>query len=118
MAAADAVRQVKPPDALVLVGGSVWRTEVLRFSLGYGVPSRNFDDCGPVPLEPNAVYLLDDERSPAATTLTAAGAPLLARVARADGAFVVLGPPRTGLGLQQSRAQALNCGDREPQARP
>jgi hypothetical protein len=116
-AAANAARAARPAGAEILVGGTVWRSEILRFSLGYAVPSRIFDDCGPVPAATNAVYLLDDDTSPAAAALARADAPLLARVARPDGAFLVFGPPRQPLSEQQSGAQSLNCRDRGPQPR-
>ena len=35
-----------PPGGQVLVGGYYFEVEILRFSLGYGTPSRLFDDCG------------------------------------------------------------------------
>ncbi|HEV7386524.1 MAG TPA: glycosyltransferase family 39 protein, partial [Phenylobacterium sp.] len=117
LAAADAVRAVRPPTATVLIGGSVWRTEVLRFSLGYRTPSRVFDDCAVLPVQADAMYLLDDEQSPAARTLADAEAPLLARVPRPDGAFLVYGAPRGQIASEERGAQALNCGDREPQPR-
>jgi hypothetical protein len=92
--AASAARNVLPVGGEVLIGGGVWEAEILRFSLGYAVPSQIFDDCGPVPTAEGAVYLLDSERSPAATVLPAAGAPLLTRVPRPDDAFVIFGEPR------------------------
>ncbi|HEY0580814.1 MAG TPA: hypothetical protein VGE94_01450, partial [Chloroflexota bacterium] len=116
-AAADAARAARPAGAEILVGGTVWRSEILRFSLGYAVPSRIFDDCGPVPAATNAVYLLDDDTSPAAAALARADAPLLARVARPDGAFLVFGAPRQPLSEQQGGPQSLNCRDRGPQPR-
>lgn len=93
MAAVDAVRAVRGPDQGVLIGGSVWRSAILQFGLGFGTPSRIFDQCGAVPTDARAIYLLDDDTSPAARALAAAGSPLLARVARADGAYVVYGTP-------------------------
>jgi hypothetical protein len=96
MAAADAARQALPPAGEVLVGGYYFEAEVLRFSLGYGVPSRLFDDCATsVPVAPNAIYLLNSEHTPAAAALAAGGAPLLARVARPDDAFLVFGAVTT-----------------------
>jgi hypothetical protein len=97
VAAANAARAVLPTGGQVLVGGQTFEVQVLRFSLGYAVPSRIFDDCGPVPVADSAIYLLNSERTPAARSLSAAGAPLLARVARPDDAFVVYGRPRGGV---------------------
>jgi hypothetical protein len=93
LAAASAARAVLPPGGQVLVGGHLWEIEVLRFSLGHDVASRGFDDCGLVPTAESAIYLLTSERTPAALSLTAAGAPLLARVQRPDDAFLIFGAP-------------------------
>jgi hypothetical protein len=57
-----------------------------------------FDDCGDIPTSPSGVYILNSERSPAAQRLTAAGAPLLARVPRPDDAFLIYGPATGSLG--------------------
>ena len=51
MAAADAARAAVQPGGQVLVGGYYFEVEILRFGLGYGIPSRLFDDCGAIPLE-------------------------------------------------------------------
>jgi hypothetical protein len=96
-AAARAARTAVPPGGQVLIGGPVWQVEILRFALGYSAPSRVFDDCGQIPVATRAVYLLTSERSPAAASLTAAGAPLLARVARPDDAFVIYGEARDAI---------------------
>ena len=52
MAAADVARAAVPPGGQVLVGGYYFEVEILRFCLGYGIPSRLFDDCGAIPLKP------------------------------------------------------------------
>jgi hypothetical protein len=96
-AAAGAARQLVPPGGQVLIGGPAWEVEILRFALGYSEPARVFDDCGDVPFASRAVYLLNSERSRAVTALTAAGAPLLARVARPDDAFVIYGEARASI---------------------
>jgi len=92
LAAAEAVERHLPPGGHVLIGGPVFQTAVLRFALGYNVPSSSFDDCGP-PATSADVYLILHEQSPAAAALAAAGAPLLERVARPGDAYVILGPP-------------------------
>ncbi len=111
LAAADATRAVLPAGGQVLVGGRTWDVEVLRFSLGYAVPSRVFNDCGQVPTLDSAIYLLNSERTSAAVSLSAAGAPLLARLPRADDAFVIYGPPLTPL---QSPPATEDCRSRAP----
>jgi hypothetical protein len=93
LTAADAARAALPQGGQVLVGGTPFEVEILRFSLGYSVHSRIFDDCGQVPVADSAIYLLNSERTTAARTLRAAGAPLLARVPRPDDAFLVFGSP-------------------------
>ena len=82
-------------------GLSCLRGEVLRFGLGYGTPSRSFEDCREVPYVPNAVYLLASEQTPGAGALQAAGAPLLARIPRPGGdAYRVYGSPTLPSALQ------------------
>jgi hypothetical protein len=99
LAAATATNAVRPPGAQVLIGGEGWQVEVLRFGLGFGTPARIFDECdvAAIPRTVDGVYLLNDEASPAARALAAAGAPLLTRVPRPDGAFTVYGAPQTDL---------------------
>jgi hypothetical protein len=96
VAAGNATRAVLPPGGQVLVGGINFEVEVLRFGLGYGVPSRLFDDCAEIPTDPSAIYLLNSEHTPAAQALLDAGAPLLARVPRPGDAFLVMGQPAAG----------------------
>jgi hypothetical protein len=95
MAAAEAARAALPAGGQVLIGGYNYEVEVLRFSLGYSVPSRLFDDCADIPTASGAIYLLNSEHTPAAKALSEAGAPLLARVPRPGDAFLILGPPTT-----------------------
>ena len=96
----------------VLVGGYYFEAEVLRFSLGYAVPSQLFDDCGTnVPVAPNAIYLLNSEHTLAAAALTAVGAPLLARVVRPDDAFLVFGAASTPT-LDNGSADTPACRER------
>jgi hypothetical protein len=109
LAAADAARAALPRDGRVLVGGRVWEVEVLRFSLGYDVASQVFDDCGAVPAADSAIYLLNSERTPAAQSLAAAGAPLLARIQRPDDAFLIFGTPVAPL---HGGAQTDDCRNR------
>jgi hypothetical protein len=112
LAAADAARHVLPPGGEVLVGGYYFEAEVLRFGLGYAVPSRLFDDCGAtVPVSANAIYLLNSEHTPAAGALAAAGAPLLARVARPDDAFLVYGAPLVTT-VENGSAETAACRER------
>jgi hypothetical protein len=93
IAAAQATRSVLTPGTQVLIGGKAWEVEILRFSVGHELRPRIFDDCGVLPVAPPALYLLSNERSPAASELSGGGAPLLARVQRPDGAFLVYGDP-------------------------
>jgi hypothetical protein len=92
-AAALAARAALPHGGQVLIGGRQWDVEVLRFSIGHDLRPRVFDDCGDVPLVNPAIYVLNSEHAPAASALSAAGAPLLARVPRLDDAFLVYGEP-------------------------
>jgi hypothetical protein len=111
VAAADAARAALHPGGQVLVGGYYFEVEILRFSLGYGTPSRLFDDCGVIPADPSAVYLLNSEHTPAAASLAAGGAPLLARVPRSDDAFRIYGGP-TASTLEAGNADTLACRER------
>lgn len=111
MAAADAARGALQPGGQVLVGGYFFQTEILRFSLGYHVPSRLFDDCGQVPVAESVIYLLNSEWTPAASSLSSGGAPLLARLSRPDGAFLIFGTPRTS-SLTSGSADVPACRDR------
>lgn len=121
LAAASAIRARLSPGWQALIGGNPWQVEVLRFSLSYAVPSRVFDDCGGVvPLERDAVYLLDSEHSPAATALLAAGSPVLASVRRPDDTSLVLGPAaeaalaRSSLAADRPPACGARGSDRQP----
>jgi hypothetical protein len=111
IAAAEAARSALQPGQRVFVGGYFFEVEVLRFSLGYHVPSLLFDDCGVVPADPNAIYLLNSEHTPAADDLLAAGSVLLARVPRPDDAFLVVTGPRSAVASSPS-ARAPDCEDR------
>ena len=85
-----------PPGGQVLIGDDPHNGEVLRFSTGYDIPTRTFEDCREVPYAPDAVYLLASERTPGAPALERAGAALLARIPRPGGdAFRIYGAPPT-----------------------
>ena len=89
-------RSSLPPGGQVLIGDDPHNGEVLRFSTGYDIPTRTFEDCREVPYAPDAVYLLASERTPGAPALERAGAALLARIARPGGdAFRIYGAPPT-----------------------
>ena len=93
-AAGDAARSALPPGGIVLVGDDPHSGEVLRFTVGYQIPSQTFDDCLGVPDVSNAIYVLASEQTPGRQALEAAGAPLLALVPRPGGdAYRVYGPP-------------------------
>ena len=92
LAAGQAARSAAPPGGQVLVGGRPFDAEVLRFSLGYAVASRIFDDCQQVPAGAS-VYLLMRQSTPGAAALTGADAPLLERVERPGDAYLVFGSP-------------------------
>ena len=91
--AAQTARSLLPPGGTILLGGPVWEVEVLRFSIGHDLRPQVFDDCAEAPFHQNAIYLLNSERRPAAAALEHAGAPLLARLPRADDAFLIYGAP-------------------------
>ena len=100
-AAGEAARALVPPGGLVLIGDDPHAGEVLRFGVGYRIPSRSFEDCRDVPYAANAVYLLASEQTPGAQVLEAAGAPLLARIPRPGGdAYRVYGPPSSTAAVQ------------------
>jgi hypothetical protein len=109
-AARDALRG----GGMVLIGDDPHAGEVLRFGVGYRIPSRSFEDCRDVPYAPDAVYLLASEQTPGARVLDSAGAPLLARIPRPGGdAYRVYGPPARPEALQpQSDPDNAICQDR------
>jgi hypothetical protein len=99
--AGDAARAALPDGGTVLIGDDPHAGEVLRFGVGYRIPSRSFEDCREVPYVANAVYLLASEQTPGAQALQAAGAPLLARIPRPGGdAYRVYGSPSSPGALQ------------------
>jgi len=113
--AGQVARSFLPAGGEVLVGDDPHSGEVLRFSLGYSVPSRTFEDCRQVPFEPDAVYLLTSEQTPGATTLESGGARLLARIARPGGdAYRVYAAPLAPAVLEV-RPEPTNpiCQDRQ-----
>jgi hypothetical protein len=112
--AGEAARAALPEGGIVLIGDDPHAGEVLRFGVGYRVPSRSFEDCLGVPYEANAVYLLASEQTPGSQALESAGAPLLARVPRPGGdAYRVYGAP-TAPGALQVRPDPDNslCQER------
>jgi hypothetical protein len=114
-AAGEAARAALPAGGVVLVGNDPHSSEVQRFGVGYGVPSRTFEDCRGVPNEANAVYLLASEQTPGAQALERAGAPLLARIARPGGdAYRVYGALPAGTPSLSVAPSAGNqvCDDR------
>jgi hypothetical protein len=92
LAAGQAARSAVPAGGQVLVGGRPFDAEVLRFAIGYDVPSRIFDDCRDLPAGAD-VYLLMRQSTSGAAALQAADAPVLARVERPGDAYLVFGPP-------------------------
>jgi hypothetical protein len=112
-AAGEAARAARGPGSLVLIGDDPHAGEVLRFAVGYAVPSRSFEDCLSVPYEPNAVYVLDSEQTPGVALLEAAGAPLRARIPRPGGdAYRVYGAPARAPAAVSSAADNQVCSDR------
>jgi hypothetical protein len=99
LAAGQTARALVPPGGSVLVGGPNFKVAILRFTLGYDIPTGTFEDCREVPYEPDTIYLLASEHTPGAAALAEAGAPLLARVERPGDAFLVYGgwPSQTSL---------------------
>ncbi len=99
--AGNAARAALPDGGMVLIGDDPHAGEVLRFGVGYRIPSRSFEDCREVPYAANAVYLLASEQTPGTRLLESAGAPLLARIPRPGGdAYRVYGPPTSPAALQ------------------
>ncbi|MBV9355682.1 MAG: hypothetical protein JO023_09160 [Chloroflexi bacterium] len=107
LAAGQAARALVPPGGSVLVGGPNFKVAILRFTLGYDIPTATFEDCREVPYEPNTIYLLASEHTPGAAALAEAGAPLLARVERPGDAFLVYGdwPSRTSMTGLEARPE-------------
>jgi hypothetical protein len=112
--AGEVARAAMPDGGIVLIGDDPHAGEVLRFGVGYRIPSRSFEDCREVPYEPNAVYLLASEQTPGARILESAGAPLLARIPRPGGdAYRIYGPPMSANALQsQPEPNNQICQDR------
>jgi hypothetical protein len=114
-AAGKAARAALPPAGVVLVGDDPHAGEVLRFGVGYSVPSRTFEDCLTVPYVADAVYLLASEQTPGSKALEDAGAPLLARIPRPGGdAYRVYGalPPDSPSLIVPSSSGNQLCDDR------
>jgi hypothetical protein len=115
--AGEAARAALPSGGTVLIGNDPHSGEVLRFGVGYGVPSRTFEDCRTVPYAADAVYLLASEQTPGRQALDASGAPLLARVPRPGGdAYRVYGAlpaePPSGVLTVTGAADNTVCTDR------
>jgi hypothetical protein len=91
--AGQVARALLPSGGQILVADDHLQVEVLRFAIGYEVPSRIFDDCRELPQVPGAVYLLTSEQTPGAGILSESGAPLLARIERVGDAYRVYGAP-------------------------
>ena len=112
-AAGEAARAALPSGGTVLVGDDPHSGEVLRFTLGYRLASRTFEDCLSVPYVSDAVYLLASEQTPGSAALEAAGAPLLDRIPRPGGdAYRIYGPPQSRPpDIQPTRGNQV-CDDR------
>jgi hypothetical protein len=78
-------RSILPVSGQVLIGDDPHNGEVLRFTVGYDVSSRTFDDCREIPFVRDAVYVLSSEQTPGANALDTAGATLMARLPRPGG---------------------------------
>jgi hypothetical protein len=113
--AGQAARAAVPPGGQVLVGGPGFKVAILRFTLGFDVPTRTFEDCREVPYADNSIYLLASEHTPGAAALADVGAPLLARVERPGDAFVVYGaiPTRASLTGLEARPERNSQACRE-----
>jgi hypothetical protein len=111
-------REAVGPGGVVLIGDDPHYGEVLRFTLGYGIDSRTFEDCREVPYAPGAVYLLSSENTPGWRALEQAGAPLLARLPRPGGdAYRIYGtlpspPPSGSLSVARPAPDNAICADR------
>jgi hypothetical protein len=115
--AGEAARAALPLGGRVLIGDDPHSGEVLRFAVGYGTPSRSFEDCRQLPYAPDAVYLLASEQTPGWQALERAGAPLLARIPRPGGdAYRIYGampaPPSGGAVAVSSPVSGSVCDDR------
>ncbi len=111
--AGETARRLTPAGGEVLVGDDPHSAEVLRFAIGYQLPSQSFDDCRQVPYMPDAIYLLTSEQTPGAAVLSGAGAPLLARIPRPGGdAYRIYGPPSAPEMEVQAAPDNPVCADR------
>lgn len=111
--AGQLARKALVPGGTVLIGDDPHSGEVLRYGVGYRVPSRTFEDCNAVPSMPNAVYLLSSEQTPGSRALESAGAPLLARIPRPGGdALRIYGTPASGSISVQPEPGNTVCQDR------
>ena len=57
VAAAQAARSVLPPGGQVVILGAPFEAEVVRFAIGYGVPSRIIQSCAERTLDERSVYV-------------------------------------------------------------
>jgi len=86
LAAGEAARAALPAGGRVSVVGPPFETEVVRFALGYDVPSRGADECADV------LVVFSAANAPATDR------PLLARVERPGDAYLIYGPSPTRAG--------------------
>lgn len=111
--AGQAARGALPNGGQVLIGDDPHAGEVLRFGVGYGTPSRTFEDCREIPYASDAVYLLASEQTPGTAALERAGARLLERIPRpgGDAYRIYAAPPRSAIDLQSDPGNPV-CADR------
>jgi hypothetical protein len=101
LAAGQAARAVLPAGGQVVVEGGGFEAEVVRFAIGYDVPSRIVQDCATAPADARAVYVLMSEHTPRVADLSASGVLPEARVERPGDAYLVYGPAPTGVPCAQ-----------------
>jgi hypothetical protein len=83
LAAGQAARAALPAGGRAAVVGPPFETEVVRFALGYDVPSRGADNCAEVLVVFSAANAPVTDR------------PLLARIERPGDAYLMYGPSPT-----------------------
>jgi hypothetical protein len=101
LAAGQAARAVLPAGGQVVVEGAGFEAEVVRFAIGYDVPSRIVQDCAAAPPNARAVHVLMSEHTSRVADLSASGVVPWVRIERPGDAYLVYRPMPTGVPCAQ-----------------
>ena len=100
----------------MLIGAQHYEGEILRFTIGFDLESRTFDDCRGVPFDSGAVYLFMSEQTPGPALLEGSGAHLLARVPRPGDAYRLYSAPSAEVSISdvsgRPEYQSQQCQER------